>query len=94
MIAHVSHLEDFGAKVVVPPTERYRVYQEQAEGLAKKKLGAFWAGVLESDFEVAKVRYLELVSLCKRLHKSRQAKFWIEIIHDEPWVASFKGMGR
>jgi hypothetical protein len=51
----IARLEDFGARGVVSPAERFKVYQEQAKGLAPKVRARFWLGVLERDPDVRKL---------------------------------------
>jgi hypothetical protein len=59
-----ARLEDFGARGVVSPSERFRVYQEQSKGLPKMLQAKFWIGVLDRDPEVRKL--LELKEKTRR----------------------------
>lgn len=90
MIAEVHRLEDFGARIVVPPAERYAVYLKQSEGLARKKSEMFWREIILADREAAAARYNELTEACRHLHKSQQARHWLGILEREPWVADFR----
>jgi len=53
--SQVAHLEDFGARGVVPPAERLKEYQEQSRGLSRRLQARFWLEILERDHEVARI---------------------------------------
>ena len=55
MNSKTSRLEDFGARGVVPPDERFKEYQEQSKGLSRRLQARFWLEVLERDQEVARI---------------------------------------
>jgi hypothetical protein len=48
-------LDDFSARGVVSPAERFRDYQQESKGLARKRQARFWLGVLERDSQVRKL---------------------------------------
>ena len=52
MSEKVAHLEDFGARGIVSPAERFRQYQADCKVLPRAKQGRFWLEVLERDHEV------------------------------------------
>jgi hypothetical protein len=51
-------LEDFGARGIVSPQERFAQYIEDCKKLPRRKQGLFWLGVLDRDPDVR--RLLEL----------------------------------
>lgn len=55
MRPEMARLEDFGARGVVPPTERLKEYQEQSKGLSRRLRARFWLEVLERDHDVARI---------------------------------------
>ena len=48
----ISRLEDFGARGIASPAERFTEYRQQAKGLPKTKMALFWLRTLEADREV------------------------------------------
>jgi len=55
IIPKTARLEDFGTRGIVPPAERFKVYQEQAKGLPPKVRARFWLGVLDREPDIRKL---------------------------------------
>jgi hypothetical protein len=71
-------LEDFGAHGVVSPAERFRDYQQESKGLARKCQARFWLEVLERDSQVRKLarddRQPELTTIPRRSSRWKQKR--------------------
>ena len=50
-----ARIEDFGARGVVSPADRFAQYQQDCKALPRAKKGLFWLRTLEADPEVKKL---------------------------------------
>jgi len=74
----VAHLEDFGARGIVSPAERFKQYQADCKVLPRAIQGRFWLEVLERDPQVKRLMrddcQPELTTTTSRRHKKWKQK--------------------
>jgi len=56
MNSKTSRLEDYGARGVVSPQERFAQYRLDCKALPRAKKALFWLRTLEADPEVARIQ--------------------------------------